>query len=487
MKEKIFGIFMALIVLSSTTGLWFCHKGKIIISTDLKPGTEVVFQYRKKAGSNLMSEKKKTKSSDGKVSFEVKGKALSWFKIDVPEKTKIKNVKFRGWKKQNIALNARNEYMEKSLKNRISMDFYNLIVLGGLGYYLGWFLVHSLKYGFPKDDPKLPKMMNIEFLRIVFTFIIVWCHFCDNLKFWFASWLGVEFFFVLSGFLLVLTFKPERSYAEFLKDRIIRFMPLIVFSGIIRTIFYKAYLNTLSDFFFLTPLGLAKTPGVASGSWYLGVLIVVSLFYQYLLKTKKREDANVIICLISFISAIVLTQFNWKNGVWRTVEAEVIPLPFGLLRGLAGMGVDCFTAFFYLRPKLENSTKETSFIVESVVLFFSVFCLLIKKLYPQNPIYMYMLFSALILLFTNKNGKISRFFEKPLFCRLSKYCMSLYLTHFIIAYSGLYSLLKYYPDYIREHVVLSAILYFLSAVILAFISHHFIELPVTRTLKKWLK
>ena len=485
MKEKIFSILMVLIVLASTTNLWLSHKGKITFLTDLKQGTDVLFQYRKKTASSLISVKKKIKP-EGKVSFEVKGRTLSYFKIDVPEKTVINSVEFRGWKKENITLNAQNEYMGKILKNRISIDLYNLIVLGGFAYYLGWFLIHSLKYGFPKDDPKLPKMMNLEFLRIVFTFVIVWCHFCKNLKFWFVSWLGVEFFFVLSGFLLILTFKPERSYTDFLKDRIIRFMPLIVFSGMIRTIFWKS-MDTISDFFFLTPLGLAKTPGVASGSWYLGVLIVVSLFYSYLLKTKKKEDANVIICLISFISAVVLTQYNWKSGVWIAVEPNVIPLPFGLLRGWAGMGIGYFTGLFYLRQKLKDRAKKTSFIVEAAVLFFSVFCLLIKNLYPQNPVYMYMLFSALIVLFANKNGKISRFFEKPVFCRLSKYCLSLYLTHFIIAYSGLYPLLKYYPDYIRAHLVLAAALYFLSAVILAFIAHHAIELPATRALKKHWK
>ena len=72
MKEKIFGALMALIVLASTTGLWFCHKGKITFLTNLKPETEVLLQYQKKNDGNLISVKKKSKP-DGKISFEVKG------------------------------------------------------------------------------------------------------------------------------------------------------------------------------------------------------------------------------------------------------------------------------------------------------------------------------------------------------------------------------------------------------------------------------
>ncbi|MBQ8347648.1 MAG: hypothetical protein IJY17_08630 [Alphaproteobacteria bacterium] len=215
MKEKIFAAITALIVLMLTTGIWFSYKGKITFSTDLELGTEAVLQYREKADSGLISVNKKA-GPDGKISFKVKGKTLSYFKINIPEKTAVKNVRFRGWKKQNVTLNAQNEYTGEILNNSVVIDCHNLIVLSCLGYYLGWFLIRSLKYGFPKDDPKLPKMMNMEFLRIVFTLSVVCCHFIGNLKIWNSAWISVEFFFILSGFLLIDTFNPERTVQNFL-------------------------------------------------------------------------------------------------------------------------------------------------------------------------------------------------------------------------------------------------------------------------------
>ena len=206
MKEIIFAVFTALIVLLTAHDLLFSHKGKILLLTNAKAGTEVSVQYTEKNGDKKITVKAKA-DLKGKVRFELKEKEISWFKILPLKGTVISAVKFRAWKTKKIILNGQNEYTGKTLKSRIDIDWYNLIVFAGLGYYFAWFLAHSLKYGFPKDDSGLPKILNFEFLRIVFTFSILWNHFAWRFGFYaHHTYMAVEFFFILSGFLLASIF-----------------------------------------------------------------------------------------------------------------------------------------------------------------------------------------------------------------------------------------------------------------------------------------
>lgn len=54
------------------------------------------------------------------------------------------------------------------------------------------------------------RLDNIDFLRIVFTICIVLCHAFGAVSIWNRAPLAVEFFFILSGFFLFYTYRPEK-------------------------------------------------------------------------------------------------------------------------------------------------------------------------------------------------------------------------------------------------------------------------------------
>ena len=76
-------------------------------------------------------------------------------------------------------------------------------------------------------DDKEPAIKNVEFLRLIFTFGVVVCHFAEKLEITTEGWLSVDFFFILSGFFLAVTFRPDRSTENFIKSKIIHFTPLL--------------------------------------------------------------------------------------------------------------------------------------------------------------------------------------------------------------------------------------------------------------------
>ena len=232
MKSKIIAAVFTLVVLCLTADVWSFHKVKVTFFTTAPQGTELTLSYRKKLNSNLLILKQKVRA-DGKVSFNLKGCTVSWFKIDLPENTGVQKTVFRGWAKKKIALSG-NEYAGKKLYGRTGIIWFKFLIIGVLAFWtaMGTIGVYQNR-NVPKEPEKLPKMMNLEFLRIVFTFAVVWCHFIVKFKIWQSGWLGVEFFFILSGFLLVLTFKPEKTVVSFIKNKWMRFAPLTLFGGLL--------------------------------------------------------------------------------------------------------------------------------------------------------------------------------------------------------------------------------------------------------------
>ena len=183
MKSKIIAAVLTLVVLCLTTDVWFDHKAKITFSTTAPQGAEITLSYRKKPDSKLLILKQKV-SKGGSVSFKLKGRTVSWFKIDLPENAVVQKTVFRGWAKKKLTLSD-NEYAGKKLYGRISVIWFKFLTIGILAF---WTAMSSIgvfqNRNLPKEPEKLPKMMNLEFLRIVFTFIVVWHHFVDNFKIW---------------------------------------------------------------------------------------------------------------------------------------------------------------------------------------------------------------------------------------------------------------------------------------------------------------
>ena len=212
MKSKIIAAVLTLVVLCLTTDVWFFHKAEVTFFTTAQQGVKITLSYRKKPDSKLLILKQKV-SKGGSVSFKLKGRTVSWFKIDLPENAAVQKTVFRGWAKKKLTLSD-NEYAGEKLRGRISVIWFKFLTIGILAF---WFVMGSISVfnilNQPKIPEKLPKMMNLEALRIIFTFAVLWFHFVDLFKIWNASWLGVEFFCILSGFLLWSCCFPQSGKA----------------------------------------------------------------------------------------------------------------------------------------------------------------------------------------------------------------------------------------------------------------------------------
>ncbi|GEM_PF-1944973 len=483
MKSKIVAAVFTFAVLCLTTDVWFAHKGKITFSTTAPQGAELTLSYRKKADSRIHVLKQKVREN-GKASFKLKGRTVSWFKIDLPENTAVQKTVFRGWAKKKIALSG-NEYTGEKLHGRISVNLFKFLIVGILAFWtatgaIGVFQNRNLS----KEPEKLPKMMNLEFLRIVFTFIIVWHHFIDKFKIWNVGWLGVEFFFILSGFLLVLTFKPEKTTLSFIKNKWIRFAPLTLFGGALCLLFEQGVNGTrlLSDVFFYARSGIYNHDGYNAPAWYLSVLMIVSVFYFYLMKNSKKEIANLIIAVIAFFAAAYVANYGdaFKGDDFKGV------INGRLLRGASCIGLGYFLAEIYklLKDKTVVHQKTYNWL-EFGVFVFATLNIFIRSWYAGRVVAC-IAFAGAILMFALRKGAVSNFFEKPMFAKAARYCLAVYLTHWAVCTDILRLGIAKHGDWILSHGAVSISCVLLSVVALGVFAHHVIEKPATKALKEWL-
>lgn len=126
---------------------------------------------------------------------------------------------------------------------------------------------------------------NIEYLRMVFTFIVC-IHHLEVVSFLKHGYLAVEFFFVLSGFLLYQSLENRRmSPTEYLTSRLKKFYPEYFFAMIVY-IFYlvitagccdyqllkNIFLSSISEVFLLQNMGIWGG-GNNYPLWYLSILV----------------------------------------------------------------------------------------------------------------------------------------------------------------------------------------------------------------------
>lgn len=350
----------------------------------------------------------------------------------------------------------------------------------------------------------MEKIKNIDFLRIFLIICIMVFHLLQktHLGIYFPhaseqSLYGdksVEMFFVLSGFFLLYTFNEKISLFEFLKKKFIRFMPVIIFIGICYFVlscctnmdFYKY--DIIFDFLFLNNIGITLSSSNILGSWFVSVIVFVSLFYFYLIKYFDRKYTNIIIAIISYLSLVLLV--NLTNGtLGGHIKIYNNFLNSGLLRGLSFMGIGYIICciYNYLKPTFKDyKLTVLKFLLYSIceiyLFIFLINNLLFHKIAFSNKLILVFAFVVLFWLFLLNRGGLSSLCNSYLFSLLSKYTYSIFITHLFV-----YKVLSYslWESSINKYLI--AFLTLFIAIFFGIITYYLVEKPFYKILKnKWL-
>ena len=321
--------------------------------------------------------------------------------------------------------------------------------------------------------------LHIQFFRAISVLLVFFYHL--ELEFFNFGYLGVDIFFVISGYVIT-----SRLYNELLKTnkinfysffirRIKRIFPVLFFIisiVLIFIIFFQpldllignvtVYIFTilgLSNFYYL----FSKKDyfdnvfeDVFGHTWSLGVeeqfYLIFPFFLYVLYKIFSKKNNQIFFLLIIILSGVYLT-FKFSENLQLIFYSPI----FRFWEFLLG----CFIFIFNKKYKLKNN-------ILSILSFIILIFLLLFDIYSNNFIAISsstLLASSFILFYDQKN-KITYLFENKYFVKLGNISYSFYLWHLPIIY--------FYDLYFENSIIKIPFIFFLT-ILLSTISYIFIE------------
>ncbi|MEO7044545.1 MAG: acyltransferase [Ferruginibacter sp.] len=334
-----------------------------------------------------------------------------------------------------------------------------------------------------------------------------------------SSWLWVDFFFVLSGFILSYAYEnyikkgiTRKGFIKYMGSRFARVYPLYfvttiwaficaellfhyatsidpILAGVLDTRALPACLlmvQSMHTGFFTAPL---NTPGWSlSTEWWAYVIFPFLLPFFISLKD-WRKFAGVVLLVVSFILIkYLLGPISYAHSTTLNVMTD-----FGFLRCLAGFfsGMLLHT-FFKHRSGYAIMKRDWFFVISSAAL-------LVSMHFGLMDIAVVCFFPIIIISAAYNQTGIKRILDTKLFQRLGDWSFSIYMVH--IPIFMIYILIKILkkpdliadvsrlmiqkPDYIQNLVmtiVLVAIVLFISAIF-----YRFLEVPARNYFNKLFK
>ncbi|MBR2286190.1 MAG: acyltransferase [Alphaproteobacteria bacterium] len=358
-----------------------------------------------------------------------------------------------------------------------------------------------------------PKIFQLDLLRVIATVAIATFHlfskrnlqhFAEIPMYSFLSsasrngrW-ATDLFFILSGFLLVYTFDAKSSVYQFIKKRVIRFWPVLVF---IMGCYFVSYLFGLYKFnllwymvtfFGLSGTGIAGNHTVVTPFWYVSALLWVSAGLYFLMRHIDREKLNIIVLVLVLLAYTMLFQMpiNFKQLLFAQTWHGIINV--GLLRAIGGIGIGYLIAQWYqnyIKRKANNTAsinKDKFFSVAEIVgISALIYAFFLNTTMLRNVGFMLVLFVILLVIMLSNRGWLSQKLNKPTCINvLARYTYSLYMCHSFVYFLLRKVLWRPYPQIVISEPIGNVVLTIVCVIIMTLITYYGVEMPAKKLAKR---
>lgn len=334
-------------------------------------------------------------------------------------------------------------------------------------------------------------------LRIFFALMVfgAHCYVLDSgfdTHFFKEGFVGVSFFFVLSGFIIAYNYQERlltgvTTKCQFYVARIARIYPLHLLTLLIAACIggYVVYSGALDWVGHFVASALLLQPFIPSAdyffsfnspSWSLGCEQLFYFSFPLLIPFLKNMRILILVlllCLLAMLAGMTLTPEEQIKAYWYVNPVTRLPDFF--------VGVLLYHFFQLLRNKTISFSSGTSLEVGAVVLFFLFYFAAadIPKVYRYSCYY-WLPVSILILVFALQKGGISRLLSTRILVIGGEISYSFYLIHLfiILTYSEMAAQYQWTTRW-----MLSVPIIFCITLALSLLSYYYFEKPGN----KWVK
>lgn len=264
-----------------------------------------------------------------------------------------------------------------------------------------------------------------------------------ELEFFRGSSIFVEFFFVLSGFVLThgYGFRKDLKFTVFMKARFFRLYPLhiFMFSVFVLLEFGKLVAYKYAGFTFNN---IPFTGHTAIGEIIPNLLLIQSWtpFTEHLSYNAPSWSISIefYLYVLLFFSVVVFSKF--KKYIWVLLqfiafyliasESDILVSP--VLRGLSCFFGGALTYLVYKKVAYIQVTKLLGSVVEIAIISFII--AIVQSKFQYQGIATTVLFYIAILVFAFESGIVSSFLKLKSFQEAGKLSYSIYMTHSAILF-----------------------------------------------------
>ena len=262
--------------------------------------------------------------------------------------------------------------------------------------------------------------------KIIFSIVIICGHAFSFFK---KGYIGVEFFFLTSGFLMYVSFKSKnQSTIKYFLNRLKTLYPdyiiafiIICAIGISIGIFtFPPIANFIAEILMVQNIGIING-GMNYPAWYISVLITASPIVYWMLRIMKKKAYTItaiILVLSIFIPYIIICKrLEW----WDNIYYIICPVWF---RGFAELLLGTLLA--KLSEKLDFKNRIFALIIEYITVLSVVALMFCED--PWMDFMGIVFCSVLIIICANKNSIANNLGQTKPIKALSKITYIIYLN-----------------------------------------------------------
>jgi peptidoglycan/LPS O-acetylase OafA/YrhL len=355
------------------------------------------------------------------------------------------------------------------------------------------------------------RFVILDFLRFLFAFLVAWMHlngFASPKK----AYLAVDFFFILSGFVLCIAYERRADqpgfYRRYLVDRIARLYPLHLATLLLlvplNILFYvtsggqflsngwsygdgHAYTFVL-NLFLLQNVGLTTNSSWNAPAWSISVEMVVNVFLGILIiHLAQRKRLWPFLLATSIICYAVL--FNTFGNLGAFSEPALGFINSGLIRGVAGIALGIVVFEVYNGLEHQKNAGFTRFVgllalVTSGLLFglILVFTTVKNIDFLTVPL---MFCMVLAIALYERLKPMAEGLTRSVLVGLGALSYAVYLCHWPILNFTRYQIFYVWKVPVNFASPWTAFVFLSVVMVVALFVHYRFELPAKSAMKKW--